>query len=366
MGTLSRTPLYEFQRRLGAVFAQDDGWELPERYTRWEEEYHGARTGVALMDRSHWGRLTMTGKDRIDYLHRMSTNDLRALRPGTLTTTVLTTEKGRIIDHIAVLAREDALILVTSPQSRTTVFEWLNKFIFIDDIVLEDVTAHSGMLSLFGPRAAEFLGQGVGGRVDELPMNHFTEIELFGAKALLAKTQAVGSLGFDLMVESATLGTVWTGLLEEGRRIDLRPLGEAAYEVLRVEEGIPKLGHELGEEFNPLEAGLLRSISFDKGCYVGQEVIARLYHYEKLKRRLVGFTIEGDTRPALRSPVEFDGKEVGFLTSVVFSPTLKRVIALGYIRDEHGQPGQSVVVVDGETTLAGTVTALPFVARVAS
>ena len=344
------TPLHEAQAKVGAVFAPADGWELPSHFGNPIEEYRAARQGAALVDRSAYGRLRVTGADGLDLLNRLSTNKLIDLTAGEGASTVLTTNKGRIIDLLPVVNLGGELLVITNPQTAEKVVDWIDLYTFGEDIQVTDVTEDTALLHVVGPEAGALLGADA----SALSLYHACEVSLGDAHAQAVRADALGAAGYDLLVARGQAEEVWNALLQMGAA----PMGEDAAEMLRVERGAPRYGRELSEEFNPLEAGLLPSISFDKGCYIGQEVVVRLNTYNKVQKRLVGIAItEGNAAPEQR--LEVDEKDAGFLTSVAYSPALEHALALGYVRTRHASAGQEVCIRSGDELLRGVIVDLP-------
>ena len=332
---IKTTPLHAAQAKAGAVFASFDGWYLPRAFGDWSREYAAAREGAAVVDRSNFGRLRITGADALDLLNRLSTNNLIDLGPGEGASTVLTTNKGRIIDLLLVARMGDELLVVTSPGAAEKVVEWIDLYTFGEDIAVQDVTEETALLSVVGPSAGDLLGSSV----RSLGLYGACEIDIEGVLVRAVRTDAFGTTGYYILAPASQAEEAWDALA----RMGAVPMGEDAAETLRVEQGVPRYGRELGEEFNPLEAELLSSISFDKGCYIGQEVVVRLNTYDKVQKRLVGVALDsGEPEPEAR--LEVDGKEVGFLTSVVDSPLLGHPLALGYVRRGYSEAGQEVDV----------------------
>jgi aminomethyltransferase len=367
-------------------------------------DYQAALDGAALYDEAGAGRIFMRGRDRADLLHRLSTGDILRLRPGQGARSVLTTPIGRIIDLLAVHALEDALLIVASPGQGPAVFGHLKKNIFFNDqVVLEPAGRTYGQLALFGPAAGALLGQAAGAALDDLPPHHIAPIELSGAQALVAGRPPLGGPSFTLYIPTGALDMVRAALLAAGAV----PLSAESFDILRIERGYGAFGHELGQEYIPLETGLLDAVSFTKGCYVGQEIIARMESRNRLAKQLRGLRLTTDDRrptsedrglriedsnvgadesrssildprssvdssvvggrwPALSGSegsvvvpgkLEVGGKEAGDLTSVAVSPRFGP-IALAYVRSAHAEPG-SVVGIAG-TELSGEVVELPF------
>lgn len=320
------------------------------------EAYRAARAGAAVMDRCAWGRVRMAGVDRVDFLHRMSTNEVRDLAPGIIRRTVLTSDIARVVAVVTAYAFPDHLLLLTDPGRAGRVISHLEHYIFFrDDVQLTDITAESGMLSLWGPRAAALLDGLMESAIEELETDTYIETNVNGIATVMAHTDALKLDGFNLIVDRSDVELLQRRLIDAGAQ----PMDAPAYEILRVEAGQPHPGRELGDEFNPLEAGLRPIINFKKGCYIGQEVIARLDTYDKIKQHLAGVRLErlpaAEERPALMT----GDIEAGFLTSWVQSPA-HGPIALGYVLSKHLEPNMAVEIVDSEGCTPGQVVDLPF------
>jgi aminomethyltransferase len=334
-------------------------------------DYQAALEGAALYDEADAGRIFMRGRDRADLLHRLSTGDILRLRPGQGARSVLTTPIGRIVDLLTVHALEDALLLVASPGQGPAVFGHVKKNIFFNDqVTLEPAGRSYGQLALFGPAAGALLGQVGGAPLGELPPHHIAPIELCGARALVAGRLPLGGPSFTLYIPAGALEAARSALLAAGAV----PLSRESFDILRVERGYGAFGRELGQEYIPLETGLLDAVSFTKGCYVGQEIIARMESRNRLAKQLRGLKLTADhrrpttdQRPTTNNgglsslivpaKLEVGGKEAGDLTSVAVSPRFGP-IGLAYVRSAHAEPG-GIVGIAG-TDLAGEVVELPF------
>ena len=341
----------EAQMKAGAEFdSGEGGLALPAHFGDAAREYTAAREATALLDSSAFGRLRITGADALDLLNRLSTNKLIDLQPGSGAGTVLTTNKGRILDLLVVANLGEELLVITSPGNQERVAEWIDLYTFGEDITVEDVTQSASLLSVVGPQAAYALGEAVA----SLELFDSADVELGGRPLKVIRTDALGVAGYDVVVPVEHAASVWLDLADHGAA----PIGEIAAEAVRVEQGIPRYGRELGEDYNPNEAGLLPFISFDKGCYIGQEVVVRLNTYRKVQKRLMGIAFDGE-RPETDALLEADGKQVGFLTSVVDSPALGKPLALAYVRTAHAEAGLAVEARSGSCSVSGVTLELP-------
>lgn len=322
--------------------------------TTMEQEYRAAQTGSVMIDASAWGRLRFTGQQRLDFLHRMSTNDLLKLQAGQGAATVFTTPIARIIDRTLVYAREADLLMLTSRGNQGRVFQWLRKYIFFnDDVQIKDVTDETAMVSVYGVTANQVMQQASGEDLAALPLHDWRTVRIADREAQIARADPIAGGGFHLIVEKSMLPQVWQALVAVG----VVPISEETYQVLRIEAGRPEFGHELGDEYIPLEANLWADVSFSKGCYTGQEIIARMESRQRLAKQLLGLRFEAEvTLPATLLSGEH---ESGVVTSVAHSPALGW-IGLGYLKSAEATAGQRVQSRSGERIVKTTVSALPF------
>ena len=340
--------------------------------------YQAALGGAAWADERAAGRVFMRGKDRLALLQRLSTNDIARLQPGQGAPTVLTTPIGRIIDLLTVHVLEDALLIATSPGQGGPVWAHLKKNIFFNDqVTLEAAGRSHGQIALYGPGAAALLERLSGAALGELRPHHTATIGLAGTRMLAARRKPIGGTSFTLYPPIAQLDAVQAARAASGAA----PLDGATLDILRVERGYGAFGRELSQEYIPLETGLLDAVSFTKGCYVGQEIIARMESRGRLAKVLRGLKLTTDDRrptlrprsgratdddqPAVGGPssvvvpakLDAEGKEAGDLTSVVVSPRFGP-IGLAYVRSAHAAPGGVVGIAGSD--IRGEVVELPF------
>ena len=339
------SPLKEVYENSEAVVAECCGWRLPRVFSSLHEEHRSATQRAALTDRSYARRLKVTGKDGLDLLNRLSTNKLETLDTGAGARTVLTTNKGRIVDVLDITQREDCLSVLISPGSAQRVIDWIDQYTFLEEIAVEDVTSATVMVHVLGPEAPAFLSDVTGQDVASLDRFHGRRATIDGAPVDLIRTDAYGPVGFDLIAPSSEAHRLWNALMELGSPFEFRPAGTEALETIRIENGVPVYGREISEKFNPQEANLLDYVSFNKGCYIGQEVVARLNAYDKVQKHLCGLVLDSEDVPPPQSRLMFDGKEAGFITSSARSPLLGVPVALGYVRRQYAETSNTFTAV---------------------
>ena len=306
-------------------------------YSSAREEYDALTKDIGLVDRSHLGRLKVSGADAIDLLDRLSTNKLADMLVGEIEGTVLTTNKGRIIDLLFVVRQDDHLLVITGPDTRQRVAEWIDFYTFIEDVTVEDVSEETAMLTVAGRRVKEALPQ----LSDSLSDSE--RLTVCGIEVLALHTEMAGIVGYDFIVPANEAAALREALIDVGAV----PVGSHATEIRRIEAGFAEYGGELHEDYNPLEAGLKDYISFNKGCYIGQEVVARLNTYDKVQKYLMCLSLESGIAPELPSPLMHEGRQIGTLTSTVESLDGGRMLGLGYVRKAHAQEGARLLTESG-------------------
>ncbi|MEH2244670.1 CAF17-like 4Fe-4S cluster assembly/insertion protein YgfZ [Nostoc sp.] len=311
------------------------------------------KEGVAICDRTGWGRIKISGDDRLNFLHNQSTNNFQILKPGQGCDTVFVTSTARTIDLVTAYVREDAVILLVSPNRRQFLMEWLDKYIFFaDKVELSDITQYTNTFSLIGPGSDAVLEKlGIGELIGQPYGSHqvYTIAPAEGVR--IAVGSGLAAPGYTLTFPYTDKATVLNKLLEAGAV----EMSDRAWDVLRILQGRPTPDAELTDDYNPLEVGLWQTISFNKGCYIGQETIARLNTYKGVKQHLLGIRLSAPA--SVGSAIAVGDEKVGKLTS--YTETADGYFGLGYIRTKAGGVGLKVKV--GETE--GEVVEIPFVSQ---
>ncbi len=302
--------------------------------------YGAARSGVALYDQSHWGCIEVTDEHRLDFLHNQSTNGFKLLKPGATCDTTFLTSTARTLDLATALVFEDKVRLLVSPGMAAKLIKFLDRFIFFSDRVkLADCSETIATFCLLGPNAAEVLtGLGL-----SLPESGFVTVSIANVTVQIVAESGLGMPGFRLMMAKQEAATIWEVLSKLAVVITDR-----TYDRLRIEQGRPMPGFELTEDYNPLDAGLWDTISFNKGCYIGQETIARLESRDAVKLNLWGVKL--DRSVALGSTVFSGDDKAGTVTSL-YELEDGSAIGLVYVRTKAGGAGLQVSIDSQKTTL---------------
>lgn len=300
--------------------------------------YDAAHESAVLAAHEERGMLLLTGETRLELINRMSTQAVNGLKSGEGAATVLTTDIGRIIERLILYATSDSVYLLTGDGHAAALARYFMRNIFYnDDVQVQDISADTAVFGVYGPRAAEMLAA-AGFPDSDVPLHHWRQAEIGGATAYLHRADPVAGDGYYVTASASDRETVWGALAAAG----LVPIDEASYDYLRIEAGLPRFGRELSLDYIPLETGLWDDVSFSKGCYTGQEIIARMESRGKLAKRLVSL------RPV--EPVEAGaditagGRSVGTITSAAGGPA--GPLALGYVRTAALSEGAELAVGD--------------------
>lgn len=330
--------LTSIHKQQNAKFIEQDERRLPDVFTSLEQEYAAAHEGAVIYDASGLGRLRLTGKTRVDLIDRMSTNEVLSLTSGQGAATVLTTPIARIIDRILVYVRDDDLLVLTSPGAHAAVGNYFRRNIFYnDDVQVHDASDVIQIMSIYGVQANALAAKLAHQDVSELPLHHWRSID---SDVLIARIDPIAGDGYHVMSFAPDrLVTLWQQALNAGTQ----PIGEQAFELLRIEACRPKFGVELSEAYIPLEVALWGDVSFSKGCYTGQEIIARMESRHRLAKQLVGLRSDGVIEAG--KSIRVDGSTVGQVTSAMAHPH-GGSIALGVVKPAQAEPGTRVQIGD--------------------
>ena len=287
--------------------------------------YDAAHKSVVLVDRSNLGMLKISGKSRLDLINRMSTQAVNNLKSGEGAATILTTDIGRMIDRLILYAASESVYALTGENHGDEIARYLMRFVFFnDDFHLQDISADTSIFGVYGPQAAEILDKVTGFPVVDIPLHHWREVEIAGESVYLHRTDPLNGCGYFVICDSAQANV----LKETLSAVGLVYADEAAFDLLRIEAGQPRFGFEITQEYIPLEAGLWDDVSFNKGCYTGQEIIARMESRGKLAKQLIKLAAGGLLQAG--EEIKSGDKVVGTITSTAAAE--EGALALGYVK----------------------------------
>lgn len=317
-------------------------------------------TQLTLVDRSHWGRIRVGDRDRLTFLHNQSTQTLNLRKLGEVCETTFVTSTARVLDLATVAVLTDSVLMVVSPGMATSLITVLDRYIFFaDKVTLTDISAETVMFSLIGSQSADAL-KSLGIQVTAGVVEGTIPVPGGSANGSMSVTVVAGSglvtTGYTLIAARKDREALWSMLVE----IPAIVMNETAFERLRIEQGRPMPGSELTEDYNPLDAGLWSTVSFNKGCYIGQETIARLESRDAVKMGLWGVKLEASV--AAGTTVWVEGAKAGVMTSV-YELENGSAIGLCYVRTKAAGLGTRVQVGTLEVSQTAVLLDLPFLNR---
>jgi glycine cleavage system T protein (aminomethyltransferase) len=326
--TLRRTPLHDRHVTLGARMVPFAGWEMPVQYEGVIQEHRAVREDAGAFDVSHMGELEVEGPRAGELLQSLLSNDLDRIEPGSAQYTLLTNERGGIVDDLIVYELDPfRFLLIVNASNREADFQWLrDREVPGSDV--RDVSDEYGLIAVQGPRALERL------ELPPAPAFTFAEGEVAGITCMVNRTGYTGEEGVELLVMAEEAGDLWDAVLERG----VRPCGLGARDSLRLEVCYPLHGNDIGPDADAISAGLGWVCALDKD-FMGAEELRRIKAAGP-ERRLVAFVMEERAVPRQGMPI-LEGGEV---TSGTHSPMLDQGIGMGYVRAALAEPGQELTI----------------------
>jgi tRNA-modifying protein YgfZ len=325
------------------------------RYGDVAPEYAALATGPAIVHRADRAIVEVSGVDRATWLHNLTTNVVKTLGPGDGNYSFATNVQGRILFDLNVIIRPDVLRLDIDRCFFQDAIAHFDKYIIMEDVALCDRSGELVVFGISGDRASDVAIALGASQMTAMADINSVEVDACGVTCLLVRNNYAGQLGFDLHVPTESAIDVWTKMVDPDGSFRAKPTGTDAVQLRRIEAGIPWSGVEITSEYLPAETMQFdRAVSFQKGCYLGQEIIERMRTRDKLARRLVQLDIVGESIPNPGSAIVHDGANVGTITSAAQRLATGHPIALGYVKTAASDPGTSVTI----KTDGGDLTAL--------
>lgn len=341
------------------------GWSMPIQYHSIVKEHNAVRTAAGLFDVSHMGRLRFANPEAEQILDGLTTRKVAGMGVGRIRYSLMTNEKGGILDDILVYRLEEAdgsdkFWMVVNASNRPKILDWLAKNDPENKAGLEDKTAETAMIAFQGPKAIALTEKVLGISVADMKYYTGKFVDYQGHQVLVSRTGYTGEDGVEFTVPGEVAVSLWEALLvkEEG----VEAVGLGARDTLRLEAAMPLYGHELSEQLNPVQAGLGFALSLKEREFIGSDVIRAAKEQTDLRVR-VGLELEG-RRPAREESKILQGEtEIGIVTSGTFSPTLGKPIAMGYVEKSCSEPGTQLNVDIRGKIHSAVVVELPFYTR---
>ncbi len=327
---LRRTPLYEEHLKLGGRIIEFAGYEMPVYYPSGiMEEHRRVRTKVGIFDLTHMGEIIVKGKNSLNFVNKIITNDLNSINTGQALYTAMCYENGGIIDDLLVYRFDDHLLLVVNAINIEKDFNWLlkNK---IDDVEIINRSYEISLIAVQGPLAEKLLSKTTDIDLSSIDYYHFTTGKVNEKPAIISRTGYTGEDGFEIYIENKYAVDVWRALYNSGKEFDCLPVGLGARDTLRLEARYLLYGNDMDESTTPVEAGLLWVVKFDKDDFSGKYSILKRKE-EGPEKRLIGFKINQRCVPRHNNPLIKSANQIGYVTSGMYSPILNYAIGLAYI-----------------------------------
>ncbi len=336
------SPLIELHCASGAALAEYDGCVLPKSFSNLDEEYQAARDKAAIYDSNWHAIFTLAGRDRVQYLHNVSSNDIKSLADGRGALALLLNPQGHILAELEVYALPEKLLVLSHVTQRERTLATLKKYVIGSQVQIEDLTDRYGSI-------------GAAGMASDLREFSATEIAFGSGPGWLLRRTRIGAIGTEFIAPRADLAALWQKLLAAVREDGGGPIGTDAFHGLRLEAGIPWYPADFGDAQIPHEAALENThISFNKGCYTGQEIVERVRSRGQVNRKRVALKFSTVAPPPPGTKLRaVGGAEVGYVSSSAAMPSGQPSIGMGYVRREQFAPGSAVEFDGGRATVTG-------------
>jgi aminomethyltransferase len=339
---LKRTPLHDIHVESGGRMVPFAGYSMPVSFSGIIEEHTAVRKDAGLFDVSHMGRIEVLGEKGEAYLDHITTNSVAGLKTGQAHYSAILTEKGGIIDDILVYRDDDRYLVVVNASNHSKDVSWMQNHL-LAGVSLRDITEAVAQIALQGPASQQILSKLTDLNLDDIPYYWFGRGKLLGTECIVARTGYTGEDGFELYVPEEIAADLWRALMDAGEGAGILPCGLGSRDTLRLEMRYCLYGNDMDESTTPLEAGLGWITKMDKGKFIGRESLVEQIK-TGIKRKLVGFEVEGKAIPRPGYPVFLEGREVSSVASGTSSPSLRKGIGTAYLPTENSSTGTAVEI----------------------
>ncbi len=354
-----KTALYPVHLRLGAKMVEFAGFLMPVQYTSILEEHQRVRTTVGVFDVSHMGDIVIRGPRALELVNYLTINDVQRLQDYQAQYTAMCNEQGGIVDDLICYRYPDHFLLVVNAANTEKDYQWILRH-RMDGVDVENISDRITQLAVQGKMAEPTLQKLTDVDLGRIQFYGFTEGRLADVPMLISRTGYTGEPGFELYLEREHSETVWNAIVEAGKEFHITPVGLGARDSLRLEKKYCLYGNDIDETTNPFEAGLGWITKLEKGDFVGKRALMKIKQHG-IRRKLVGFVVEGRMIPRHGYPIRIDGRPVGHVTSGAFSPILEKNIGLGYVAIEHARVGEAIEIEARGKQFPAQIVKTPFV-----
>jgi aminomethyltransferase len=371
---MKSTPLTEKHIALGAKMAEFAGYNMPISYTTITEEHHAVRKALGVFDVSHMGEFIVRGKDATAFLQGATSNDVSKLKPGQIQYSCMPNKKGGIVDDLLVYRLDDApemtvegeqsYMLVVNASNEIKDWRWLKRQARGFQVKMQNISSKTGLIAVQGPKVVEALKKLTDIDLGSIEYYSFRRGKFAGCKnVIVSATGYTGSGGFEIYARNKDIAKIWDKIFKAGEKHGIKPCGLGARDTLRLEMGYCLYGNDIDDKTSPIEAGLGWITKLNKAADFPSKAKFQKQKAEGVKRRLVGFVLDGERRVPRHGYVieSRRGATIGVVTSGTHSPTLDKPIGTGYVKLKYAEPGSKISIVVGGKKLEAVVTKMPFV-----
>lgn len=362
MSKVNRTPLYDTHLKAGAKMVEFGGWLMPVQYEGIIKEHQAVRTTAGLFDVSHMGEIEIQGNGAQELIQRLITNDIERLSPGKALYSPMCNPEGGTIDDLLVYMKGlQHFLLIVNAANIDKDYNWvLNQA--DEGVAIRNISEETCQLALQGPAAQTILQRLTTVELSQIKYFNFSYGQVQGCECLISRTGYTGEDGFELYFPSEYAEKLWETLMSAGEQEGLRPIGLGARDTLRFEAALALYGHELTDSISPVMAGLGWTVKFNKDNFIGKESLWQ-ESQQGPKYRLVGLEMLERGIPRPNYIISKEDKEVGWVTSGTFAPTLGKNLALAYVKAEWAEVGNQLDVFVRDKPLKASIVPKPFYKR---
>lgn len=364
MSNVKRTALFNAHQKHGGKLIEFAGWELPVQYEGILEEHEAVRTAAGLFDVSHMGEVEAVGKGAFDFVQNLVTNDISKLENNQVIYTLMCYENGGVVDDLLVYKFDDEhFLLVINAANIDKDYEWMLKSKADYILDLKNISAEVSEVALQGPNAQTILQKLTDTNLDEIRFFYFKKnVDVCGVKCLISRTGYTGEDGFEVYASNDEIEKVWENIMTAGKEYGLKPAGLGSRDTLRFEAALPLYGNEISKDISPLEAGLGFFVKLTKENFIGKAALVKQKE-DGLKRKLIGFEMKDRGIPRHGYEVAADGKNIGFVTTGYYSPTLKKNIGLALVDSKYSELGSEIDIIIRNKSLKAQVVSKKFYSK---
>ncbi len=361
---MKKTKFYEIHKKLGAKIVDFAGYQMPVQYSSIIDEHKTVRSTVGVFDVSHMGEIFVKGKEALQFVQHITTNDASKLVDGKVQYSAMCYEDGGIVDDLLVYKISDEeYLLVVNASNKDKDYEWMkknNKF----DAKLFDESDDYSLLAIQGPEAMKVIQKITHESIENLEYYHFLKTKVADVEMIFSRTGYTGELGYELYFkgDESVAEKVWNAVFDAGEEFGIKPTGLGARDSLRLEMGYCLYGNDIDQSTNPLEAGLGWITKLKKGEFIGRDALLKVKE-EGIRRKLVPITTDEKAFPRHGYEITFNGNKIGNVTSGTVSPILSKPIALGYVEKEYAEEGNTVNFLIRDKEIPAVIVNLPFVVK---